>query len=281
VRISWSEVVRSYKEPGFFARADRGLDASIDVESAEARARLEDLVPPRLEQGAIAYERVELSLFADGERRHDCALGPRPKERPADPREAHLVALAFPRGGRDAADADRFEFSVRWGEDGRPAIAAQQLRPGSLSAKRRGFIETTSLRARFDALRESPPVERIAWQSRASGSRIWFKARPLLAALAELAPTLAPRQVEEAQALLAAPDAALSEPSWLPLLARRKGTLAKLADGLSCKACDADHPGRALVERPFDTRTGGLWGEAGIVYECPKGHEVEKIVEAK
>ncbi len=82
-----------------------------------------------------------------------------------------------------------------------------------------------------------------------------------------------------APAPLSAEGPHLFDHGWLPQLAGRKVSLRKLVLGLRCAVCGQDHPGDALVERPYDTRQGGLWGETGVAFECPRGHAIVKIVE--
>jgi hypothetical protein len=286
VEIAWGEVVRRYRPPGLFKGEERGLDASVDVESEAGRRAIEDVVRSRIElaagEAAAAYVRLELSLFAAGERRHDCLFGRGAPEGEAD--EAHVLVTAWPERATERAEADRFELRLTFAGGGRPvALDARDL-AGSLRRKRQSASAAKPLRERLDlvrasAVRETAPERSFLWLGRDVKSGVAFKARPILAALSEIVATLTPAQTTEVEALVSS-GAALRDPSWLPLLARRKGGLEKLARATSCARCGREHAGPPR-ERRFDTRTGGLWGEAGVVFECPEGHEILKVVEER
>ncbi len=175
MNVTWREIVRSFKEAGLFAKGEHGLDAAIDTESDEARLALQDLASSRLQAAAVPYDTVELALYPDGERRHDCLYGepPRPVPGgppPGDPRHAHLVAWARPRGARAEADDDRFEWKIVWDETGRARVESQQVRLGRIESAALAVRAAEPLKARLDRLREQPPVGEVDWAS-PDGSR--------------------------------------------------------------------------------------------------------------
>jgi hypothetical protein len=299
MRIVWSEVRRSYREPGLFARAERSLDAGVDTGAAGGLAAIAAIAEPRLLALAaaegIAYEEATLALAPDGDRRHDCLFAPLERGAAGDPRLAHVTARARPSGTREEADQDRVEWRVRFGEDGRPRVEAEERRPGRRAEAVRGRAAALPLRERLDRLRAAAEAgagggaaREIAWRG-AGGSEVLFKRRPLLAAIAESLPTLPPPLAAEAERLASALEAgaapALEDPAWLPALAARKGSLAKLAAGYRCSRCGgaaaAPRPAQEIAERRFDTRQGGLWGEAGTAFLCAAGHELARVVDAR
>lgn len=286
MKITWGAVVRTYREPGLFTRADRALDADIDLDGDRVRALLAEAASARLlahAPGAV-FTALELTIVPDGERRHACLFAPLAKDAAGDPRTVHLSGRAQPAGAVEEADWDLLEWRVRFEGDGWPRVLSEERRPGRRAAHERVRSEAAPLRTRLDRLREASTAGAapILWRG-ACGSTLALKRRPLLAALAEMltdmAPPLAAEALALALALEAGAEATLSQPGWLPALAARKGSLARLAASFRCARCATDMDPASLVERRFDTRQGGLWGEAGVLFACPAAHEVVRFLD--
>jgi hypothetical protein len=276
------------------------VDASIDLDAPALRAALEEAASARVLATAaaagVAFESLELTAAPDGERKkHECLFPAHAIEAQPDPRVLHVAGRAAPKGARGPEDHDRFEWRVRFADDGRPHFEAEERRPGKRVEAIRSQVEAAPLRTRLDKLREAagagaPP---IVWRGK-DGTTVALKRRPALAAIAEMLPELPPPLVQEAGALARALEeeaagraavegadaAAFGNPDWLTRLAARKGSLDRLVATMRCAVCGFDSP-KAPAERRFDTRQGGLWGEVGTAFVCAAGHEVVRVVEGK
>jgi hypothetical protein len=282
VIVEWAEVVRAWKDPGIFHREGHALDRSIDVDSPAARSLVEEIVRTRVAASRVPYDRVELSLHVEGDRRHECLL---PKaERPTGDalRAAHVLAAAHPRIAAPG-DRDRFELRIVWDAEGRPALAGEAVQRSRTGEVLSAGLDRVALGQKLEALSKKLPREAMVTWVAADGSELKLRSRRAFSTIEALWP-LPPALTAEVEALVSGDGTTpLRDPAWLPLLAARfEGKIDRLAAELRCARCAASHTtGAVFVEARFDTRTGGLWGEKGVAYTCPRGHELARIVEVK
>lgn len=290
MRVEWREVRRSFRERGlvFFGKRTFALDPAIDLQADAVRAALAALIPLRDEPPG-GYARLTLDLYPSGYDR------PPVQERTEfDPRRAILRAELATKEGEPAADHDRVEALVEWpaGEDVEPVLVRAITMPGAATRERVRRAALGPVRERLEAARAGASAGAVLEWRGPGGTRLALRARLALLALADLAHRAAPEEADRLRALAAEVEAApggpyaLEDPpgdparerGWLRLLVGRKRTLGKSVASYHCPACQAEHPGETLAEHEFDRRDG-FFGERGLAFSCPRGHEVARIVE--